>query len=211
MKGFRLFLVLYTISGLLVSCKKDKVSVEEYYEWQEEEANGIHKTKRVGDLEFDLKYLSPDYLTYLELKNETSVDQEVKDSIKELYSNNLTFLLTIGPAEDAKDKFDITSVGVSDYDEYSERMKLLNFELQEMLELHAGNKSWKPVLVEMENSYGLTFHRKFNIVFTPETAIDELTKLEKFRITFNDEVFNSGTSSFGFLKTALEKTPAINY
>lgn len=209
MKVFSLFALL--IIWGCVSCSSDVLTVEEYYAWQEEEANGVHKTKSVGDLQFDLKLLAPEYLTYLELKNDKNMDQRTKDSIAGLYKPNLSFVLTIGPVEDAKNKFDITSVGVADYDEYSERMKTLNFGLAEMLELRAGDKSWKPALVEMENIYGMAFHRKFNIVFTPEERLDELTSLEKFRVTFQDDIFNTGTTSFGFLKSAIDKTPAITY
>lgn len=194
---------------LSFACSKSEVSLQDYYEWQEDEANGVHKTKTVGEIAFDMKLLSPGYLTYLELKGEGTATPQLKDSIMKFYENNLTFVLTIGPAEGSN--FDITSVGIKDYEEYAERMKQLNFEMTELLELRSDGEKWKPVIVEMENIYGLEFHRKFNIVFSPEEKTDELVKLNKFTVMFDDEIFGTGTSSFGFLKSSLEKTPAIKF
>jgi len=208
MKDFKRYTIILLFFSL--ACSKSEVSLQDYYEWQEDESNGVHKTKTVGEIAFDMKLLSPDYLTYLELKGEKgAVTPQLKDSIMKFYENNLTFVLTIGPAEESH--FDITSVGIKNYEEYAERMKQLNFGLTELLELRAGGKKWKPVIVEMENIYGLEFHRKFNIVFSPEEKADELVKLDKFTVMFDDEIFGTGTSSFGFLKSSLDKTPAIKF
>ncbi len=207
MKGFKIYTIILLFLSL--ACSKSEVSLKDYYEWQEDESNGVHKTKTVGEIAFDMKLLSPDYLTYLELKGEGTVTPQLKDSIMKFYENNLTFVLTIGPAEESH--FDITSVGIKNYEEYAERMKQLNFEMAELLELRSDGKKWKPAIVEMENIYGLEFHRKFNIVFSPEEKTDELVKLDKFTVMFDDEIFDTGTSSFGFLKSSLEKTPAIKF
>lgn len=207
MKASNYLIILLAL--ILFSCNKTELTPTEFFAWQHDESNGLHKIQRIGDLEFDIKFMPSEYLVYMELKDQKNVSKKYRDSIQKYYENNLTFLLTIGPAEDVKDKFDITSVGVANYEEFAERAQILNFELKSMIDLKSGSKSWNPVICEMENVYGMTFHRKFNIVFAPKEKLNEFKTLNNFRISFDDEIFNSGRTTFSFDNTILQKTPKI--
>ncbi len=210
MKGSKLFIHSFLVMILLVSsCGKQELTVSEFYTWHEDEGNGYHHVKRVGDLEFDIKYLPAEYLAYQELQEEGQWTEQQMDSIMQFYENNLAFLLTIGPADDAKEMFDITKVGVLNYEEFDERARNLNFGMKEHLTLAANGREWKAVLCEMENVYGLSYHRTFNIVFSPAEDLNELKELKKFKFTIDDEIFNSGKNSFAFNMENLVPVPKI--
>lgn len=202
------FLLALVVMTVLSSCDKGEISADDFYAWHDNEENGYHRITRLGDLQLDLKYLPLELLLFNEENGQVMLASE-KDSLKGLYMNNMNFVLTIGPAEDAKDKFDITKVGVANYDEFAERALQLNFEMRDHITLRSGNRTWKAALCEMENVYGLSFHRTFNIVFTPTEKLEELRNLEEFTLTVDDEIFGSGRTSFRFDRNQLAQVPTI--
>jgi len=194
---------------LLISCSNVAATSEDYYTYLEDEDNGVTRTKIISDIRIKTKFLPPEYLCYQELKvSENFVD---RDSVLENYKYNVTFLVSIGPSENAEEEFDVTKVGISNYDEFKERAMIMTFYMGEFFQLKTDNGTYTPVFCEMENVYGLTYDRKFNIVFTPQNKKDELISSESMTLVYNDELFNTGLSRYKFNKEDLDEIPEIGF
>lgn len=193
------------------SCSSKESAIQEYLALLHDEDNGYNKSIEVGDLQLEMKLIPAEYMAYMESKGDGKFGSQSKmDSLIKTYENNLHFILTMGPTEETKDKFDVTTIGVANYDEFDERAKTLNFQMKERLTLSNGERKWTAVICEMENVYSLSFHRTFNIVFTPQKSISELKNLKSFRLTYDDEIFGVGKNTFAFNELKQKELPVIS-
>ena len=195
---------------LLPSCNDAGKTAESYYAFLEDEDNGLCVTKEVIDLQIKVKYLPAEYLCYKELKGDSDAG-ELKNEIIEDYKYNASFLVTIGPSESSTEKFDITRCGVNDMNEFNQRAQTLNFHMGNYFSLTFDGIELKPAFCEMENVYGLTPDRKFNVVFTPQENKNEIILASDMTLTYKDELFNSGLSKFKFFKEDIENVPEIQF
>ncbi len=207
---FGLNIALLFMLIFLLSCNKSMNNAADYFNYLDNPEHGICKVKDISDLEIKVKYLPAEYLTYQELKNEKQNDIN-RDSIIEIYQHNITFLVTVGPSKSAENSFDITKVGVSNMEEFKARSMQLNFNMKSAFKLITDSQTLEPVFCEMENVYDLSFHRKFNVVFSPIEDKDELKNTEEFTLVYNDELFNTGISKFKFSKDNINKIPSIGF
>lgn len=155
------------------------------------------------DIRFAAQYLPPDFIRWrnLELGKATS------DSDKGISS--YVFVLNVGPAADAKTG-DVMTYGVSNLEEYAERMEKMNFRLHESIELRVGNHTWKPSLVHMENTYGLTQDRNIHLAFDAKENLDLKKMDEDLDLVFDDPVFGTGINHFRIPQEALHTLPSLD-
>jgi hypothetical protein len=63
----------------------------------------------------------------------------------------------------------------------------------------------------MENVYGLVKHRNFYVVFANDDILsEELFKSPQLDFVFHDEVYETGSSHFVFLRENIEQLPAVD-
>lgn len=197
-----------------VQCSNNPGNKTEYIKWLNTEENNLVKTKYINGLEISVKYMPPEYLAYLETKNQSSCNEKCRDSILATYKDAMTFLMSIGPDERKEINNDIMFKNIGNYEEYKERVMTMNFEMDEFITLFAGNKEYKPILTNMENTYGLTKHRNIILVF----ADDEKMKTEnglkesgEFDLVYEDELFELGINHFVFNKKDINNIPSFTF
>lgn len=209
MRHFLIFIIF-----TLTSCSffNKELVWNDYVKYINDEENGLVKKKYINHLELTMKYLPPAYLVHRELRDDTSFTVKQKDSILSLYSNNLTFVLSVNPDERDGDSpiEDVLFYNLKSKEEYTQRMMHLNFEIKEDLELICDDKiKYSPVLTNMENSYGLSKGRNITLVFTPLKTKDEFLKAKNITVSWNDEVFETGQHYFSFDAAQLFSTPGL--
>ena len=156
-----------------------------------------------------IKYLPNDYLVYNELKGNKAITSTMIDNVKASYNNTITFMMIMGP--DKEESFDITRVGVVDYQEFAQRLEEMNFSMKQYVNLSINGKEYYPELAQMESTYGLEQNRKILFVFK---AIDEEgNKIlnNDFQFVYADELFNTGINKFKFKLDDINKMPAFNF
>lgn len=206
-------IIYYTLFfgiSLLMSCKTSEVSsVEEYNKWMNDPENGLVKTKKIKGLTVSVKYLPAAYLIYKEL-GEKGYSEKGSDSLKKAYENALTFLMTIAPDQEKGNKNDIMMEGIVNYKEYSERLLMLNFQLDKNVTLKSGEVELKPVLSALENTYGLSKSRSITFVFVPD--IKEMERIESAKMidfVYIDDLFQLGIMHFNFNNEKLKELPVV--
>lgn len=202
--SLRWFAVCLGLISLVMSCDSTIHNIKDYYQYINNEANGLIKQKKIGSIAFVMKYIPTDFFVY------KASAEESKDSLKEAYEGSLNFILKVAPSEEAETKFDVMTETVSSLDEFKQQAFTVNFELQKFIRLKIGDREISPVLVETENVYGLTQHRLVNIVFAKEMFEEAWATTDKIDIVFNDEIYNTGKHHFLFYKNDLESVPKLD-
>lgn len=203
---------------LLAQCQSPNElhSIQDYYSYLNDASHGLVQTKRMTPLEFSMKYLPVDFLAYQAVIEETNTSLS-KDSLKALYAPSLHFLLKIAPSQDAVQQFDVMTETVSSMSEFKEQAFTINFDLQQLLQLQAIDKkgvvvhTLKPVLVETENTYGLTQHRLVNIVFERSVLEQTWSDIEQLKLVFKDELYETGRHYFAFQMDDLHQVPSLMF
>ncbi len=189
-----------------VSCKKTEISEpKDYFGYLANPGNGLVKEKTVAGLSLKAKYIPKDYLVYNAVKGFGTVNNTFKDSIEKTYSHSLTFMITIGPGEN--ETFDITRVGVDSYEAFAKRMEEMSFNAQEWISLVVKEKDYKPEIVRMENINALEKSRNFIVVFSSAEGSETDLRKSDMCLSYDDELFNTGTSKFMFYSKDIQAVP----
>jgi hypothetical protein len=185
---------------------------QQYYEWMNNAENGLVKERIVNATHFKVNLVPSELLTLQTLNKLSNPSEVVVDSVRRDLAHAATFVLTIGPDKQKKEgRSDIVFSDVRSYEEYREKLMRLNFELEELITLQAGVEQFRPVLTNLENVYGLTDHRKINLVFVPRTTAQaEVLKQNDLELLFDDRIFNTGINRFVFRRSDIEDIPNIN-
>jgi hypothetical protein len=194
----------------LSSCT-NTVSFSEYLSYLGNPENGMVKETKVNGLAMRMKYLPTEYFVERELNDYASneITPILVDSLTGEYNNSLTFMFTIGPDVEAGKDFDVTRVNLENYEEYEERMDILNFQLGQQLRLNFDGNALAPSIVQMENTYGLKKETNFLVVFNlPVAKIEQQD--QEMSVVYNDQVFYTGVNKFTFSTEQLRERPIIN-
>ncbi len=202
--------VLFFILLILSGCKPVLNSEKEWMSFLANPKNGYVKKKVSSGIELTVKYLPATYLTYKEL-SKSNYNKTQIDSIYKLYKNQRTFLLAIKP-DVSKSEGDVMYKDVGSYPDYKKRVLELNFEIGDHIRIKAGDKTYLPVLFNMENTYSLTDHRNFYLVFSSDDKKkEELINAEKLDFIFEDDVFGTGINHFSFEKNKIDSNPSLSF
>lgn len=187
------------------SCSRNRTftDVNELTKYINVPENGLLKEKTVGGIKFKLKYLPTDYLIYSQLDQKQSHRRPLIDSLGKRYENSVTFLLTIGPADD--ESFDITKYGIANYEEFAKQLEQLCFQAQDWITIRDDSgKEYTPGIVHLENINALEKHRNVVVVFNTRDYLKT-----NFSFIFSDELFNTGINKFYFKASDINGIPKI--
>ncbi len=201
----KIFTLLFMVVCLLSGCKKQTInSMEDYLAWLNDSENGLMKERIINGLQIKVKYLPPEYLAV------TDRSSGKTDSLKNYYSQSLTFLLSINP--DQLNQKDVVYKDVNNYIDYKSRIYQLSFRLDELISVEIEDVRLKPVLTSFENVYGIKQGRDIIVVFTPaDDRQSELLASGNIDFILNDEIFSTGISHFQFLRGDIENAPEIDF
>lgn len=178
--------------------------MEDYLAWLNDSENGLMKERIINGLQIKVKYLPPEYLAV------TDRSSGKTDSLKNYYSQSLTFLLSINP--DQLNQKDVVYKDVNNYIDYKSRIYQLSFRLDELISVEIEDVRLKPVLTSFENVYGIKQGRDIIVVFTPaDDRQSELLASGNIDFILNDEIFSTGISHFQFLRGDIENAPEIDF
>lgn len=201
-------IVLGLLAGLFwASCSPSELSTEEYFKYLVDRENGLYQTKRINQFAVTARYLPAEYWVYRDYQA-AELEKINIDSLKEAYKGNLTFMLQIAPNKAAGHEFDVMTQTVSSEKAYKQQAFQLNFLMQEHLKLKVQGEEYKPVLVELENTYELTPHRNFIVTYGLDKDILE-EPFGRLDFIFHDKIFGTGIHHFLFEQTSITQTPSI--
>lgn len=84
------------------------------------------------------------------------------------------------------------------YKDYQQRVQNLNFNFHSYWEIRTPTDTVPALAAQMDNTYGLTDYRKFQILFAPQDTSIDLYQAPYWEVIFRDEVFETGVHTFRF-------------
>lgn len=203
----RFYLITSIILGLS-ACSPSSLELADYLAYINNSDNGLVQTKKINALAFKVKYLPIDYLVYRSLGEDTIHSQKIIEREHSNYEGSLNFILQIGPNEEEV-SFDVMTETVASIQEFKKHSFTMNFELKDYIELRLGEQKIEPILVELENTYGLTQHRNVNIVFAIDNPI--MDSYSTIDFVFSDEIFKTGIHHFVFDRNNIDHIPTLKF
>jgi hypothetical protein len=203
-------LIIVFLLCLQTSCTREFDSVKSIYQWINNPANGLIRSRTIEGFTLTLKYLPPQFVALRDTKESEKPDEKTYDSLLNLYNKSYTFLLTIASTENA-DKNDPMYAGLEGIPDFKVRAGILNFDMPDYISIKTPTSEYRPVLTSMENTYGLKGQRNIYMVFTDDAAENNLMQEKELDIVFNDEIFQTGISHFVFNKDELQSVPGVDF
>jgi hypothetical protein len=179
-----------------ISCKTYIHSDKEYFEWINNYKNGCALNKKCGVVEFELKYLHPEYLAHRDAEG----IRANYDSLVSIYKGSRSFVFTVKSSTEDKN-FDVLYLNASNPTEYNKRLMTLQYELQSCFYISNGMSVIYPKLCISENSYGISSERRVILVFDMNGCGG---KDKDVTICYTDKLFGNGILEFKVLKSDMD-------
>lgn len=201
-------LALLIVALFIGACNRPIDNFSDYMKYLAKKENGLVKEKAANGVSIKVKYLPIDYLVYKEFTNDADTSLSV-DKIRKSYQNSLTFMMTLGP--DKEKNFDITKVGVANYEEFALRIEEMNFWIKDYVTLTVGDKEITADLAQMESTYGLEKDRKIIFVFQNKDEQGKTILTDDITFSYKDEIFYTGINKFKFKIDDINSLPEFKF
>lgn len=191
-------------SLLDLSISKMELGPVEYIHWiNDQNVNNLTKTKEIGEINFQFKYLPLPYMISNDLR-EAGISSYEYDSLKEEYQGMEYYQLNI-----SVDNFndELAKYGVADMSEYQQRIVYMSFAMQSDLTMKINNEKEVPCrLFHFERTYGVAPYATFLFGFSKE---DMGESVNERTLILNDQLFNKGLIKINWHSAELENIPKI--
>lgn len=202
-------LILFSILSLL-ACNQQKqecVDEEFFLQMLNDAKYGLVSQKQVGKLIIKMKYLPTDYM----VSREISGGESNTDSIYDIYKSSLYFFLTYSYDDTEGSGADISLVGLSNYQEFTERVYYFNFSLNEEITLQIEEEKLSATACILESTQGLDKDIRFLVMFSPLKNTGQLINYKgDLDVVLHDIVYQSGIHHFRFTRKSIDDFPRLN-
>ena len=210
MLGLSATLILTVTAGLgwtLVESRSVE-TMKDFNAYLGDRTNGLLRERTIGGVNYRLALQPADLLAYREFCAVGALQPESLDSLMQSFSQTLAFQMNLSPDKSVAEG-DVMYKGISSYDDYADRVRMVNFNMPEMIALHIGENVYTPVLCLAENTYSLTQGRNVLILFEATDLQSAMIANEESTVVFNDEIFGSGIQHFRFENDKLMNIPGL--
>lgn len=192
----------------LFSCNSihKNISVYEVKNWIENEENGYINRKIIGDIEFRVTYLPPEYLALQEIVKISKVTNENEYKNKLLnYQNTFSFNLRIKIGDGSANIFNSPS---SNFEEGINRVEYFLSKFKNDILFISDNDTLFCAETFAENNFNLSPYTDITILF-----FDDQNKIngKDFYLSINDKFFGTSYTNYHFDKKNIEQFPNIEF
>lgn len=191
-------------SQLDLSISQMELGPIQYIQWiNDQEINSLTKTKEIGEINFQFKYLPLSYMISNDLRTAT-ISAEIYDSLKNEYQGMEYYQLNI-----SVDHFndEPAKYGIAEMSDYQERIVYMSFVMQSDLIMKVNNDKEVPCrLFHFERTYGVAPYSTFLFGFSKDDLGEEVTERT---LILNDQLFNKGLIKINWHSAELENIPKI--
>jgi hypothetical protein len=199
--GGRLTALLFMIVSLMMmSCNNSSLSPSEYVKYVADEANGLVKTKNIGEVNIKVQYKPISYLIANEMRTNDISKADFDERKKELESMQY-YNLTL----DIADARNILNYNVSSQSHQQERIHYLSFGIQQDIRLMENGKELPCILYHFERTYDISKERTFLIAFNQDESTKDATKT----FILDSAVLGIGTIKIQFDGKNIQELPKM--
>lgn len=167
--------------------------------WVNQKDNGFSQSKSIGKIKYTCKILPSSYLALRDISVDQNLSNHNFEDIKLEYDSSLVLLFNLSPL-DPNEEWDVMTANVDSYETFREKVEKMNFGMKEKFEFAFISKNTRenPVIVNLENDYGITKGRNMMVVFDLHGETQNNVFKEEFLISFDDDIFQGGRMEFIF-------------
>lgn len=187
-----------------LSISQLELTPDAYVSWiNDQQINSLTRHKKIGEVNFQLKYLPVAYMVSNELRKK-DVTQAELDSLIPQYSGMEYYELKIS----IDDFYEETAkYGVTDMAMYQQRIVYMSFAMQNDLSVVVNDSKEVPCqLFHFERTYGVAPYATFLFGFSKEQMGEGVTERT---VVLNDNLFNKGLIKFHWHTAEIENVPKI--
>jgi|GEM_PF-1785248 len=192
-----LLYIMFFVAGACLSCEPTVTDREGLLSWISKKENGFVRSKVVGEVQYSCRILPATCLAWRDIELDDSLDMDDMTAISRGYDSSLVMLFHIAP-EDPQADWDVMTANVEDHDGYREKVLKMSFDMKENFVLTIDGDARHPVLVRLENHYGMKQGRNLMLVFDLEGSTQEELFHKDFTLDYTDDLFHSGKMRFNF-------------
>jgi hypothetical protein len=194
----------FSFLGLNLPFSSSGSSLEpyEYVSYVDQENNGLHSSKQLDDLSFEVTYKPTDYLVVKELKQK-EIQSGDYEALRQEYKDMHYFLLSI---KNTSSETDVLKYKISTQAAYSERLKYFAFGMEQDLRLVEGADTIPCSMVLYERNYGISQQANFMIAF----PVTDTSIVQDKTILFEDQIFGMGMLKVNISKESIDAIPPLD-
>ncbi len=178
---------------------ESSLSPKAYVNWLEDPAHGLRIEKKIGDLEFQFQYKTPEYIVAQEERKDNLSSTFVEERKEELGTALDYYNFRIAPASGAKN---ILMNSARDEQEYFEMIDYFSYAAQEDFYLLNGSDTAQCILYQFVRNYELAPHLEFSLAFENKGPGDQT-------IIFEDHVLRTGTVKAKIEQQKINRIPKL--
>lgn len=183
--GNKLIIMLVLCIALLNCNQSDSVISQ---------SSQLQKVKKVRDITYRVTYQTPQMLAEEHYK-ELIEGQISLDSLIAYYNQSRTFLIEISSENNPQ----ISTIDVSNLEEFKQRYHELNFEIERIISLELDDRIYYPVMYHFEDVTGKINTSALTVVFAPNSLNDStFYRVKEFSLRMHDEKLRTGINHFKF-------------
>lgn len=186
---------------IIISNKEQNLTATEFIRWCADESNSLNKTKDISEFKYNLMYLSPQSMAYLELRTEEH-DYARFQKTCDHYTEMTYFNLKI---EVPKSSGELLKYELQSPLQYENRIKYISFNMQNDICLVQKGDSLRPGLYQFERIFEVAPYSTVMMAFDNK----KFNREKEFTIVFNDKLFDKGYIKFNYKNGQLTNVPHI--
>lgn len=168
MKANSIYIVFIFIASL--GCGKQHLTAEEYVQWVNNQENGIHTVKQIGNIKIDVLYTPLEYIIIKEARGKKIDSVLYKERKSELAGMDF-FTLRLSDI-----KLDLVDDPSFSQQEINERLYYFSYAFQNDIALETNGKLLPCQIFHFERSYDLTPVKTFMVGFEREPSSSMLDR-----------------------------------
>ena len=193
--------LFFMVIGLMImSCNRPSLSPSDYVKYVSDEANGLVKTKNIGEVNIKVQYKPVSYIIANEMRTNDISKADFEKRKKELEAMQY-YNLTL----DIADARNILNYNVSNQSHQQERIHYLSFGMQQDIRLMENGKELPCVLYHFERTYDISKERTFLIAFNQDESTKDATKT----FILDSSVLGIGTIKIQFDGKNIQQLPKM--
>lgn len=199
MRRLRLMIALVMVAAVS-GCGPDKLSSTEYRKWFSDEENGVSPSRTIGEFEFRVRYISPDYLALQQFRD-GNPDSEEFTNERMRFEGVEQYVFRIH-------RTDETDVLEGEYEEdCAMRLEYFVTYAQDDIHLVRGTDTLSCVQYTYERTYGLSPDLTIVVGFEADSS----QSVAERTFVFNDNVLGVGPVKLTIDKNAFQNIPVLSH
>lgn len=197
------FSFLWSMLLLLCSCNNSPKSANasDYLAYISDDKNGLIQKKEIGDIAYEIRYLTPEAMALAELKD-LHATKLVLDTVIKEYGQLAYFRVNIG----SKQGHLFNALKAADINP-DEAESYLNFDAEKDFQLSAGTDTSSCALYSFSRSYGLSNAWQLMLAFD----VPERSRNRDLVLTYEDNITQNGILNFRFSDADINNVPKLIY